>query len=135
MSGYLTDKQYDAVYSVAPRVCVDLIIKTHNGVHLIRRDIQPYKGKYHLPGGRVRFRESIASAIQRIAKTELGIKVKIESLIGYIEFPREVQGGKKRHSISLAFVVRPLGTLASKNYTEKTIHPVHFKFLKANKLI
>lgn len=135
MNGYLTDAQYNSIYSLVPRICVDLIIKTHSGVHLIKRDIQPYRGKYHLPGGRVRFRESIDKAVHRIAKAEIGIRVQIVSMLGYMEFTKEIQNHKKRHSISLAFVVRPLATVVSKKYPDRLIHPVHYKFLKAHKLI
>lgn len=81
------------------------------------------------------FRESVQKAVQRIAKKEIGVKVRIMSFVGYMEFTREQQGGKKRHSISLAFTVKPLGTLTSETYNARQVHPVHYKFLKANKLI
>lgn len=133
---WLSETDYNFIYSRAPRICVDLVIKTHSSVHLVEREISPYKGKFHLPGGRVRFRESIEKAIQRIAKDEIGINVKIDCLLGYMEFPREVQAGNKRHSISLAFLVRPVGKLITKVIKDKyMIHPVHYKFLKAEKLI
>lgn len=135
MKGYLTDREYSRIYSAVPRICVDLIIKTDNGVYLTKRNIPPYKGKYHLPGGRVRFRESINIAINRIAKEEVGIKVKVLHCIGYMEFTRETQNGQKRHSISLAFVVKPAHRIIVDSYHEKKIHPVHYKFLKEHKLI
>lgn len=133
---YLTEKDYDFIYSKAPRICVDLVIKTYSGVHLIMRDIQPYKGKYHLPGGRVRFRESISKAISRISKNEIGIDVKVKCVLGFMEFTRETQKGQKRHSISIAFLCKPVGTLISEVIKDKAvIHPVHYKFLKDNNLI
>lgn len=133
---YLSEHDYNFVYSRSPRICIDLVIKTHLSVHLIEREIAPYKGKWHLPGGRVRFRESIEKAVQRIAKNELGVSVKIICTLGLMEFTREMQQGKRRHSISIAFLVKPKTMLISKVIKDKyIIHPVHYKFLKANKLI
>lgn len=133
---YLSEKDYNFIYSRVPRICVDLVIKTYSTVHLIQRDTQPYKGKWHLPGGRIRFRESIDKAIQRIAKDEIGINVKVECVLNVMEFTRETQQGNKRHSISIAFLVKARGTLITKVITDHSkIHPVHLKFLKQNKLL
>lgn len=132
---WLSESDYNFIYSRAPRVCVDLVIKTKTGVHLVKRDIQPYKGKYHLPGGRVRFRESIEKAIQRIAKTELNCFVKIGKMIGFMEFPRELQNKQRRHSISITFVVKPNCKIDSKKIDSKKILSVHYKFLKSIRLL
>lgn len=132
---WLSKKDYNFIYSNSARICVDLILKAGKTVFLTRRDIAPYKGKYHLPGGKVNFRESIKNAIYRIAKRELGFDVKIKSLLGFMEFTREVQFGSKRHSISLAFLVTSKKKLFGSNFSKEKIHPVHYKFLKDKKLI
>lgn len=75
---WLSDKDYDFIYSRVPRLCVDLAIKSKKGVLLTKRLIEPYKNTWHMPGGRVKFRESLADAIQRIAQDELGTKVVIK---------------------------------------------------------
>ncbi len=51
------------------------------------RDIEPYKGQWHLPGGTVYFSEPIEETVLRVAKEELGLNVKIVKLLGYIEYP------------------------------------------------
>lgn len=131
---WLSETDYNFIYSRAPRICVDLVIKTYSGVHLIKREIQPYKGKYHLPGGRVRFRESIENAVQRIAKSEIGMNVKIQCVLGFMEFTRERQNGNKRHSISIAFLVKPTKALITKVIDDESkILSVHLKFLKSIK--
>lgn len=133
---YLPEHDYNFIYSRAPRICVDIVIKSQTSVHLIEREIAPYKGKWHLPGGRVRFRESIQKAIQRIAKTEIGMGVKVICTLGFMEFTREVQQGNKRHSISIAFLCEPNKRLATRVIKDKfQIHPVHYKFLKEQKLL
>jgi len=99
---YLSDEIYNMIYSKVPRICVDLLILNTKGVLLTRRAIPPEKGMWHIPGGRIFFKESINEAIQRISKKELGIEVKPEKLLGFMEFKDE-DGGKK-HSISLVFL-------------------------------
>lgn len=135
MNGYLSNSDYDFIYSRSPRVCVDLVIKIGPVIHLIKREIQPYKNKWHLPGGRIRFRESIKNAIQRIALTEINTKVKIKNILGFMEFTREIQNRNKRHSISIVFFVEPLKKIHSEKIHAKKIHPVHYKFLKSIKFL
>lgn len=130
---WLSESDYNFIYSRAPRICVDLVIKTRKGIFLTKRDIQPYKGKWHLPGGRVRFRESIETAIDRIAKQEIGSPVVIKKLLGFMEFPREVQDCNKRHSISLAFLVVPSFGVDIPEVSERNILSIHLKFLKSIK--
>jgi len=138
MSGYLSDKDYNFIYSKSTRVCVDILLVEAGEVFLIKRDIEPYKGKWHLPGGRIRFRESIGSAINRIAKEEMGIRVYVPKLLGFMEFPREVQKGNKRHTVSLVFSVSvnqvPKNGKFYESIPTKT-HPVHRRFLIINKII
>jgi len=101
----LTNKEYDFIYSRSPRICVDLIIKTKDGVLLSKRLIKPYLGAWHLPGGRIRFREKINDSIKRIAKAELGVIVTDSKLIGIMQFPHETRDGIKLHSISLGYLI------------------------------
>lgn len=100
---YLSDEDYDFIYSQSPRVCVDMVIKSANGeILLTKRSIEPYRNYWHLPGGRIRFRETVQDAIKRIIKGELGIDFNgtIKQL-GFCEFLEEEQKGQPRHSISL----------------------------------
>jgi ADP-ribose pyrophosphatase YjhB (NUDIX family) len=142
---FLTDKDYHFIFSQAPRLCVDLLIKTKQGILLSKRLIEPYKGFWHLPGGRVYFREPIENALQRVAKAEIGAPVEIQKLVGFSEFLRETQNKKNRHSVSLVFLVRPQKKYFSGGWqaekfaffksTQKNINPVHGKFLKAHKFL
>lgn len=106
MNNYLSDEDYDFIYSRVPRVCVDLLIKNSKGeVLLTKRDIEPYKDHWHFPGGRIKFKESIQSAIKRILKGELGLEDVKYEFVGYCEFPEEIQKGQERHSISIVHLV------------------------------
>lgn len=68
---------------------------------LVRRNILPYKGKWCLPGGIVRYGERMENAVHRIVKTELGVDVKLIKQIGSFEkiYP-------SRHDISNCFLAR-----------------------------
>lgn len=131
----LSKKEYNNIYSKVPRICVDLVIKSRAGVLLIKRDIQPYRNKWHLPGGRILFRETIDDAIQRIAKKEIGCSVTIKKQVGAMEFLKEVQDGNKRHSVSIVFLVEPNGISNGEYLRSGNIHPIHFNFLKENNIL
>jgi ADP-ribose pyrophosphatase YjhB (NUDIX family) len=100
---YLSDEDYDFIYSRVPRICVDLLVKNDKGqVLLTQRTIEPYINHWHFPGGRIKFRESIEDAAKRIAKGELGLNVdSIGTIVGTCQFPEEYQKGQPRHSISI----------------------------------
>lgn len=105
---YLTDEEYDFIYSRSPRICVDLlIVNSKKEVLLTKRDIEPYKDHWHFPGGRIKFRERAEDAIKRIIKGELGINLTEDApFIGFCQFLEEVQKGQDRHSISIVHLVK-----------------------------
>ena len=122
-----------------PRLCVDLVIKTDAGVLLSQRDIAPWKGFWHLPGGSVFFGESIDQAAKRIAKAELGISIKIKKTLGYGEFLEEIKL-VGRHSVSIALLCTTAakkirGSWQAKNVgffkkIPKPIIPEHAKLIR-----
>lgn len=110
---YLSDEEYDFIYSRVPRICVDLLVKNPTGhILLTQRTIEPYVGHWHFPGGRIKFRESIEDAVKRIGKSELGVDLSDEIsngkvvIVGHCEFPEEYQKGQPRHSISIVHEVQ-----------------------------
>ena len=110
MSKYpLTLKEFFDIYSKVPRLCVDLVIKSKDGVLLAKRAIEPYKGFWHLPGGTVFKKEKIFDAVSRIAKDETGLAVMPNKFIGYMEFLDEVRSDVEFHSVSIAIEVKPIG--------------------------
>lgn len=144
-NNWLSEKDYNFIYSRVPRMCVDLVIKDKKGIVLSLRDIEPGKNTWHLPGGRIKFKESVFDAAARIAKTELGIKIKLKKLLGIMEFPDEVQKGQPRHSISVVFLasiesgkIRGTWQAGKVDFFKKLPKPTyreHARFLKAKKLL
>lgn len=101
-----TYAEFEQIYSRVPRLTVDLIVMTEGGVVLVKRKEQSWHGMWHLPGGTVLYREKIQDAVQRIAGEELGLSVTIEKLLGYVEYPSEVQERGFGYSVSLTFLCR-----------------------------
>lgn len=80
------------------------------GVVLTKRSIVPWKGWWHLPGGTVLLRESLADAVARVAHEELGIRVRIVKTLGVIEYLHAPAW--YGHPVGVAFLVRRVsGTL------------------------
>jgi len=142
----IPQKLYDKIYNTVPRVCIDLIIKINNGVLLLRRDIPPYKGKWHLPGGGVKFGETIEETIDRILVGEVIkeeynhiFKYEVVKEMGFMEFLNEKIQGNKRHTISIVFLIEGIEEkfLKGKVFSKcpNNIISVHKKFLTINKLI
>ncbi|MEK7161523.1 MAG: NUDIX domain-containing protein [Patescibacteria group bacterium] len=139
MSNRLPEKEFKKIFARVPRLCVDLVIQTKDGVILSKRDIEPWKGYWQLAGGSVYFGESIQVAAKRIAKEELGINIVVKKTLGYAEFLEEVQM-VGRHSVSIVL----LCTILSKKVTgswqgsrigffkdlPKPVIPAHKKILK-----
>ena len=81
----LPHREFLKIYRKVPRATVDVVIRSEKGILLTKRDIPPYKGKWHIPGGTILFKESISHAAARIIKEELGIKLKVLQHLGVIE--------------------------------------------------
>jgi len=104
-------QKFQEIYSQVPRLSVDLIIQSPEGILLTMRDIEPYKGFWHTPGGTVYFREGIKDAVKRKAKEEVGADIEIVRNLGYIEFlDGESYGGFRDYVVSLVFLCKLLSS-------------------------
>jgi 8-oxo-dGTP pyrophosphatase MutT (NUDIX family) len=72
---------------------VEVVIASEAGVLLTRREAGPCQGLWHIPGGTVRFGEPLTAAVARVAQQELGLELRAEALLGYIEYPSHLQAG------------------------------------------
>ena len=134
-SGYLNQKDYNFIYSKSVRLCVDLLILSKDGVYMTKRTTKPYKNLYHIPGGRIRFRETINDAIFRIANEEKLENIKIGKFVGVIEFLKETQDKQKRHSVSLVYIIKAKTPHQTFIKEIKKMNPPQFEFLKKHKFI
>ena len=66
-------------------------------------------GKWHLPGGRVQYKETLEATLKRIAYTKTNLKIKLlypslkESLVGIYDNPER---DPREHVISIAFLCK-----------------------------
>jgi len=85
----LSLEEFKYIYSKVPRLCVEVVIKTDEGILLTYRSIAPYKNLWHIPGGTVLYKETMEDAVKRVALEELGVEVEVVNLIGVNEYPSE----------------------------------------------
>jgi ADP-ribose pyrophosphatase YjhB (NUDIX family) len=100
----LPDEVFYYVSETTPLVNVDLLIKDENGRTLLAWRDDQYAGQgWHVPGGIVRFKETLEARIQKVAETEIGIAVAFEpvpiALNQLIHKERDVRG----HFISILY--------------------------------
>lgn len=98
---YLPDEEFYSIYSRVPRLTIDVLIQSEKGVLLSLRNIEPYHGFWHLPGGTVYKDETIEEAAIRIAKKETGLVISPKKSIGHMEFPNEIRNDVNIHTISI----------------------------------
>lgn len=98
----LPKEEFDYIYSKVPRLCVEVIIQTDQGVILTKREITPYKGMWHFPGGTIFKGEKTEDAVKRVALDELGIKVKIKRFLGIVEYLAMDDG---KHCVGIAYLI------------------------------
>jgi ADP-ribose pyrophosphatase YjhB (NUDIX family) len=102
MTGFLPQEKLKEIYSLVPRICVDAVIRNAVGeVLLTCRNIEPFKGSWHLPGGRIRKGETLPEALNRIILKEIGCEVAFKRVIGYTEDTAEPRNEQVEHSISI----------------------------------
>ena len=109
MSEYkLTDGEFFDIYGKVPRLNVDLVIRSDEGILFGLRSIEPHAGFWHLPGGGTVYKgEKISQAAIRVAKNETGLDVAYIGDRGFMEFPSEMRNGASIHTVSIVFEVRP----------------------------
>ena len=98
---FLTNDEYQFVFSRAPRICLDFIIVKDRTILMTKRTIEPFKGFWHIPGGMIRYKEKIDAAAERILCAELGCRPLGIKLVGFIEY---LNAGPYLHSISMVFL-------------------------------
>jgi len=113
----LSRRQYYKIYSIVPRMTIDLIIFYKGGLVLSKRDIPPCKGMWHLPGGTVLFGETLFEAAKRIAKEEVGITINPLGIAGIKEYSRKTAFGQV---VAIVFVAKGIrGKLHGNEYAKE----------------
>ena len=105
---HIPNRLYKRIFSVVPRLCVDLLIIENDCILLTKRRDNPGKGYWHIPGGRVIYGERLREAIKRKASEEINIEVEKSNLVHIHEYPLKYSVG---HDISLCYLVKSKGSI------------------------
>jgi 8-oxo-dGTP diphosphatase len=102
------------VYYLDPKVVACSILELNGKVVLLKRDIEPQKGKWVIPGGYVDRGEAVKSAAVRETEEECGLKIGIKDLLGVYSYPGKIP-------VVIVYVARYLaGDLSPKDETLET---------------
>lgn len=90
-----------------PNVTADMLIPNERGeILLIRRNNEPFKGCYAIPGGFLEVhRETVEECALREAKEETGLTVEIDRLIGVYSHPKR---DPRWHNVTTAYLAKPI---------------------------
>lgn len=99
----LSKEEFDHIFSKVPRLTVEVLVKTPEGVVMTKIPQGVLKGQWNMPGGTVRFGEPLIEAVKRVAKSELGVDVKVGNKLGYIEYPELLEAGYKGWPVGMVF--------------------------------
>lgn len=99
-----TPEQFKHIYSQVPRITVEAVIHSDEGVLLAVRQEDSWKDLWHIPGGTVFYDETLVSAVERIAAEETGGTVIVEKMLTYLEYPSERKERGFGWTIGIAFL-------------------------------
>ena len=99
-------------YPTQPIVGVGALIVYDGRIVLVRRGVDPGKGRWSIPGGAVNLGEKVREAAIREAEEECGLNIEIA-----VDRPMDVvdsiyrddEGGFRFHYVLLQFLARPQG--------------------------
>ena len=104
----LPDADWETIVRNVPLVSVDLVVQHEGAVALGKRQNEPAKGEWFVPGGTVHKRERLDDAVHRIAEEELGVSVTIERQLGVYEHlydVADVDTDDGKHYVPIGYLV------------------------------
>jgi len=97
--------------TTGPVVAVGAIVMDKGSILLVKRNTDPARGQWSLPGGRVELGETLREALVREVREETGIDVDVDGLIGTAErVVRDDDGEIAFHYVILDYVCTPRST-------------------------
>lgn len=103
-SGGLPEDVFLFISRITPLVNVDLLIRNEADQTLLTwRDDGYWKAGWHIPGGIIRYKETIAARIRAVATTELGAEVEFREAPLAVNELFHPERRERGHFISLLF--------------------------------
>lgn len=107
---------YSKIHELMPIICIDIVTVVGSNCILLNRNDKPAKGKFWLPGGRIKRNQSIEQAVVDILNRECGLTDIIKVIpLGYDEthFNEDpFDHGKGTHTVNLVFKAICRGNVA-----------------------
>ena len=107
---WIPDEVWSDIVEHVPIPSVDLLVVTDDGLLLAKRQNEPAKGEWFVPGGRIQKGEPLEEAVHRVAREELGVDVVIEEELGVYDHLYEIADVADvdgKHYVAHGYVVRP----------------------------
>jgi colanic acid biosynthesis protein WcaH len=98
--------EWQAIVENVPLVSVDLVVEHDGGVLLGKRENEPARGEWFVPGGTVLKNEARTETVHRVAEEELGESVVIGGCLGTYEHfydTSEIEGVDSKHYVATAY--------------------------------
>ena len=98
--------EWQKIVENVPLVSVDLVVEHDSGVLLGKRENEPARGAWFVPGGTVLKNETRAEAVHRVAEEELGESVVVSDCLGTYEHfydTSEIEGVDSKHYVATAY--------------------------------
>ena len=97
-------------YPDLPLVGVGALVMEDDKVLLVKRQTEPGKGLWSIPGGLVELGETIHEAVEREVKEETSLDIEIGELIGVFDSITYDDAGRLRfHYVLIDYLARPKG--------------------------
>lgn len=89
-----------------PQLAVSAAIFRDSRLLLVRRAVEPARGFYSLPGGRVEFGETLTQAVAREVREETALAIDVVGLAAFREVLPDASRGQNGHYVILSFAAR-----------------------------
>jgi colanic acid biosynthesis protein WcaH len=119
----LDEKAFKTVVDLMPLISIDIILMKNNKILLGRRNNKPAQGYFFTTGGRVKKNETLNSALDRIAKDELNVVLKLKpKFLGIFEhfYNDSIYENVSTHYVNLAYIyeVQEINSLPTEQHSE-----------------
>lgn len=123
----LPENLYSQVLRSMPVVAVDGVLFSEGKVLLLKRKDDPFRGSWVLPGGMVKYGETLEEATTREFEEETKIIVRVRSLVNVYSQPHRDPRG---HIIAVAYLCEPLAG----NIANRLEENINLQLFELNKL-
>jgi colanic acid biosynthesis protein WcaH len=108
---FIPQKIYNFILRNMPIACVDICIINHNGVLLVKRNTEPLKNGWCMPGGRLFKGEKLVECAKRKCLEEVGLNCTIGPIVHTDETVFETGPYNiPTHSVNVCFLAIPSST-------------------------